>query len=451
MKMLTALVPFVIGGGISLFFSEVRATDCYAIGERCAGAPGYDAVEWRCCADGGFCDETRPNDWGVFCRAADTRENAAVSGGRGQCASSGEKCAGAEGRPFVAYKNCCSSTDECREASNLGWGQFCVSRELKTSGNGLCANHRERCGGAEGYPYFPPKECCSTSDECRAAPELGWGLHCVEKLIKSSAPASKGILFPQSYPSITEEFNGGFDFNSWYFSSGYSNGQPFNNGWSNANYRIQGGALLLDLKKEFFPSVNGNPSHPYTGAEISSSGFYGVGCYSVCMRPSGVSGVSSSFYIHAGEYDTPLGFKAEGAVEMNEIDIEFVGKDTTRVQTNFFRRIKDPNANSGSGREQMIDLGFDASKEFHAYAFRWTTEGARWYVDGREVRAIYSRDEPFPDPRYSTLRMRANIWAVNKQAEEWAGPLDHGFDLTSAAYRWMKFVEGSECKVETSC
>lgn len=393
-----SLVWIAIAGCIQLLFSEVLGTDCYSIGERCAGAPGHDAIEWRCCENGGICDDRRSNDWGVFCRAADSSSEAAFSDVIGQCAASGEKCAGAAGYDYVTPKGCCSSTDECREAPDLGWGHFCRPRMLKSQPSG-----------------------------------------------------SDGILFPQSYPSITEEFEFGVDLSKWYFSNGYSNGQPFNNGWSNENYRIEAGALLLDLKKQSFPSLNGNPSYAYTGAEIGSSGFYGVGCYSVCMRPSNISGVSSSFYIHGGEYDIPPGFETNGPVVTNEIDVEFVGKDTTRVQTNFFRRVKDPHANSGSGHEQFIDLGFDASKDFHAYAIHWTAEGAAWYVDGVKVRTVLSRDEPFPDPSYSTLRIRANVWAVNKQAEEWAGPLDQEMELTSAAYKWMKFAEGSECKVEYSC
>lgn len=391
MRRVTFLKCAVVAAYTSLLCINVFAFNCYAVGERCMGAPGFDFVEWRCCENGGTCDETRQNDWGKFCRAAD-------SSGSGQCASGGQKC-----------------------------------------------------GGAEGFDYVEPKSCCSATDECREAPNLGWGLHCVERLYKSTPPEGKGIIFPQSYPSITKEFKDGVDFNSWYFSDGYSNGQPFNNGWSMENHRIENEALVLDLKKKFFPSVNGDPSYPYTGAELSSGGFYGEGCYSVCMRPSGVSGVSSSFYVHAGEFDVPPGLETDGVKEMNEIDIEFVGKDTTRVQTNFFRRIKDANANSGSGHEQMIDLGFDASEDFHSYAFRWTAEGATWYVDGREVRTVSSREKLFPDPSYSTLRIRANIWAVNKQAEEWAGPLDQEFEATSASYKWIKFVEGTECQVESSC
>src|SRR3546814_20829287 len=33
----------------------------------------------------------------------------------------------------------------------------------------------------------------------------------------------------------------------------------------------------------------------------------------------------------------------------------------------------------------MIDLGFDASADFHTYAFEWRLNSIRWFVDGRQV------------------------------------------------------------------
>lgn len=46
---------------------------------------------------------------------------------------------------------------------------------------------------------------------------------------------------------------------------------------------------------------------------------------SVCMKPSGQSGISSSFYIQAGKYDRPNDVHNPRDLH-NEIDIEFVGK-----------------------------------------------------------------------------------------------------------------------------
>lgn len=136
---------------------------------------------------------------------------------------------------------------------------------------------------------------------------------------------------------------------------------------------------------------------------------------------------------------------------LNEIDVEFVGKDTTRVQTNYFSRIKDPHANSGSGVERWHDLGFDAAANFHAYGYRWTHDAIEWYADGKLIRTARASESRIPSPDYSPMRIVANTWPVNRQAEEWAGPLDTSVYQTSAKYRWMKFTKGHNCHVESHC
>lgn len=45
---------------------------------------------------------------------------------------------------------------------------------------------------------------------------------------------------------------------------------------------------------------------------------------------------------------------------MGEIDIEVLGKDTTKVQFNYY-------TNGVGNHEYMYDLGFDASEGFHTY------------------------------------------------------------------------------------
>ncbi|CAL1388095.1 unnamed protein product [Linum trigynum] len=53
----------------------------------------------------------------------------------------------------------------------------------------------------------------------------------------------------------------------------------------------------------------------------------------------------------------------EGNKSQDEVDFEFVGKDETVVQTNYYT--------AGSGnREQIHDLGFDCSDWFHEYIMK---------------------------------------------------------------------------------
>ena len=51
----------------------------------------------------------------------------------------------------------------------------------------------------------------------------------------------------------------------------------------------------------------------------------------------------------------------------NEIDFEWLLKDRSKVQTNYYVKGK-------GGHEQAIDLGFDCADDFHNYALLWTAK-----------------------------------------------------------------------------
>jgi beta-glucanase (GH16 family) len=130
-----------------------------------------------------------------------------------------------------------------------------------------------------------------------------------------------------------------------------------------------------------------------------------------------------------------------------------VGKWHTKVQTNYFSRNYDPNANSGSGNEQFHELGFDVTQNYAAYSFRWRKDRLDWWVNGKHIRVAFAGDDlpPIPNPEAISMKVFANIWAVNKQAEEWAGPLDHEFYETAARYNWMWHDPGENCNIMTDC
>ena len=51
----------------------------------------------------------------------------------------------------------------------------------------------------------------------------------------------------------------------------------------------------------------------------------------------------------------------------DEIDFEWLLKDRTKVQTNYY-------VGGVGGHEVMIDLGFDCAADFHNYALMWTSK-----------------------------------------------------------------------------
>lgn len=140
-------------------------------------------------------------------------------------------------------------------------------------------------------------------------------------------------------------------------SNGWANGDPFNVVWDKSNVSYEDGKLSLGITKEDRTVyVNDEEvTFPYTAGEVRSEEHYGYGDFEVRMKPASEAGTASTFFTCTGPYDTDL----EGnAHKHDEIDIEFLGKDTTKVQFNYF-------VGGKGGHEHMYNLGFDASLEYH--------------------------------------------------------------------------------------
>lgn len=184
------------------------------------------------------------------------------------------------------------------------------------------------------------------------------------------------------------------------------------------------GGMVLNLEKRKTRGV------PFRGSEFHVSGFYGYGRYEVVMRPAKGSGVVSSFFTHT--------YKAFGDPH-DEIDFEFLGKDTRRVELNYFT-----NGKSWGGK--IVNLGFDYTEGFHLYAFEWEADAIRWFVDGKLIHEVKAADTKTPLPRASG-RVIANIWAGRGDTQGWTGPATT--DKASAAYLCMSHVplggSGRQC------
>ena len=81
-----------------------------------------------------------------------------------------------------------------------------------------------------------------------------------------------------------------------------------------------------------------------------------------------------------------------GVPSHDEIDFEFLGKDPTTVQLNYFV--------GGVPKDgTIIKLGYDASKSFHTYSFMWEPTRIRWYVDNKLVHETHAGWKmPTPTP-----------------------------------------------------
>lgn len=143
-------------------------------------------------------------------------------------------------------------------------------------------------------------------------------------------------------------------------------------------------------------------SKPCTAAEMQTAGHYSYGRYEVVMRPARGSGLVSSFFTYTGGYFGD---------PHDEIDIEFLGKDTTKVHFNYFRKGK-------TGADEIFDLPFDAADADRLYAFEWTPERITWYVEGVPYYTTPTGDAGLP---VAPGKIFVNVWQGEQWIEQWTG------------------------------
>ncbi|XP_030457405.2 uncharacterized protein LOC115678205 [Syzygium oleosum] len=142
------------------------------------------------------------------------------------------------------------------------------------------------------------------------------------------------------------------------------------------------------------------------GARWRTTARFRYGTFSALIQcPRGnTSGLNFNLYLSS----------LEGDKSQDEIDFEFLGKDMTIVQTNYFT--------AGTGnREEIHDLGFDCSDGFHEYAIKWDKEYIEWVIDGKLVRRVERKEgENFPD---KPMFLYASIWDASYiDNASWTGP-----------------------------
>lgn len=134
------------------------------------------------------------------------------------------------------------------------------------------------------------------------------------------------------------------------------------------------------------------------------------GRFEVEMKPVRVSGVLTAFFLY--RFDP-----------WQEIDMEFLGRDTSKVLLNVFYNPGEEGDlyNYGyRGTPVLIDLGFDASEAMHRYAIEWDPGEIRWFVDDVMIHARPA-GKPTPVP-HLPMRFHVNTWPIC--SEELAGRLD---------------------------
>ncbi len=239
----------------------------------------------------------------------------------------------------------------------------------------------------DGHPWIVEPE--KLDDFCDSSPDVHWG----------TRTGSYELLRADDFKVLDNSFWDVLD------DTFYCNQAVFDP--QNAILMASGGMSFVVEKKP-------RGGKQYSSGSIATKKVPGAsflyGRFEAVMKPAKASGVLTAFFLY--RFDP-----------WQEIDTEFVGKDTTKILLNVFYNpgVPGDKYNYGyRGTPVQIELGFDASADFHRYAVEWDPKGIRWFVDGRLIHER-SEDRPTPIP-HLPMRFHVNAWPTC--SEELSGLID---------------------------
>ena len=240
-----------------------------------------------------------------------------------------------------------------------------------------------------------------------------------------------GTEMPKDAPEFEIEkiadFANGANEDVVYARDGDGNSSVFNVEWNAENVEFVDDVARMKISE--IPDGTESQWGDYYGAELRTNMWYHYGYYSVSMKPSNDPGTASTFFTYTGPYGE---YDEEGNLHpWDEIDIEFLGKDTTKVQFNYY-------TNGGGEHEYMYDLGFDASEDFHTYGFLWEEDAITWYVDSvavYRVDAEQAATHKNPGLPSTPGRIMLNHWCGTEDAEGWMDAYE-GYS-SPVEYQWI--------------
>lgn len=210
----------------------------------------------------------------------------------------------------------------------------------------------------------------------------------------------------------------------FYISDGWANGSDFGVAWKASNVEFNNGVMALRLDNVGCPA--NCLGKPFASGEYATNTKYGFGRVEARMKVAKGTGLVTSLFTY---------YNPDPSVKLNdEIDIEILGKDTTKLEVNYFT--------AGVGNHStIIDLGFDAALDFHNYAFEWSPTFIKWYVDGQLVHTETGSRGPLPT---NPGHIMVNFWAGANAAEQyWTGKFIYPGSPVRAYYDWIKFTPAS--------
>lgn len=214
---------------------------------------------------------------------------------------------------------------------------------------------------------------------------------------------------------IYDDFDA-FDETTWQ-KADWNTSDPFYSAWCPDQIAFDSGMLTITLEQK---ACHGKT---HAGGNMATYSTYTYGRYTVRMKAGDANGTISSFFTYTGPYETT-------PTEHDEIDFEIFGKDPTQMQVNYWRNDHE--------HPQVIDLGFDASADFHVYSFEWHRDYIKWYVDDILVHTVTENGLDDNDSLpYLPSKIMFNLWA-GTGIDAWAGAYIDGTS-TTAVYDYVKY------------
>lgn len=152
----------------------------------------------------------------------------------------------------------------------------------------------------------------------------------------------------------------------------------------------------------------------WTAAAYSTINYGSDGAEFSISGPKQAPTIQTDFYIFFGRVDVKMmAAKGAGIVssivfesdDLDEIDWEFIGSETTQVQSNFFGKGNTTSYN----RVQYINVD-SPQTTFHTYSVDWNSDRIEWLIDGSVVRTLtYDNSLTVGGKNYPQTPMRIKL------------------------------------------
>lgn len=180
---------------------------------------------------------------------------------------------------------------------------------------------------------------------------------------QEEAPAAVLAAANAAPASFTERFQTPALDPRWIVSDRWHSGDWFSTEWRASQLGVGPQGAVFTLA----PRADDGPK-PYVSGEISTREAFLYGYFEARLRMPRGRGLVSAFFT----YGRPAGIETR-----TEIDMELTGYDPSRIELVYHV--------GEQAHLQVVQLPFDASADFHTYAFEWRPDRIRWYIDNRLV------------------------------------------------------------------